>query len=193
MIMSNKLFGFLVGCWWCGKKIEALKIRQMLNNKSKVIFCADIHAVGAVNVFVTLLAERLRSVSSCCRVTASCVASQAAQLSRLEEGLARNVVERLQSEAALRSTAAALEQELELQREEHSSEVQSVRRPHSSLLKHRHHNARLFLRFVFTMKHKTRTQAAIQLFLFLSSTSAYSLFFLTHGFSFHCVINETSI
>lgn len=134
-------------------------------------------------------------------------------MSRLEEGLARNVVERLQSEAALRSTAAALEQELELQREEHSSEVQSVRSPRSSLLKHRHHNARLFLRFVFTMKHKTRTQAAIQLpvkhvfelievvhhccylflFLFLSSTSACSIFFLTHGFSFHCIINETSI
>ncbi|XP_075877084.1 coiled-coil domain-containing protein 18 isoform X2 [Nelusetta ayraudi] len=58
-----------------------------------------------------------------------------AQLSRLEEGLARNVVERLQSEAALRSTAAALEQELELQREEHSSEVESLQQSRGQLLK----------------------------------------------------------
>lgn len=54
------------------------------------------------------------------------MASQVAQLSRLEEELARNALERLQSEAALRSAAAALQQELELQREEHSSEVRST-------------------------------------------------------------------
>lgn len=86
------------------------------------------------------------------------MASQGAQLSRLEEDLTRNSVERLQSEAALRSTAAALQQELELQREEHSSEVRTVgtqwsteTQPPTSLA-----NDALCL-------HKTGTQAAIQL------------------------------
>lgn len=75
--------------------------------------------------------------------------TQGAQSSRLEEELARNAVERLQSEAVLRSTAAALQQELELQREDHSSEV---RNPTTSQR-----------RVVFTLKHKAGTQSAIQL------------------------------
>lgn len=51
------------------------------------------------------------------------VSLQDGQLSRLEE-LTRREADWLQSEAGLQSTVASLEQELELQREQHSREVQ---------------------------------------------------------------------
>lgn len=52
------------------------------------------------------------------------VSLQDGQLSRLEEELTRREADWLQSEAGLQSTVASLEQELELQREQHSREVQ---------------------------------------------------------------------
>lgn len=61
--------------------------------------------------------------TSCCCTDLLFVSLQDGQLSRLEEELTRREADWLQSEAGLRSTVSSLEQELELQREQHSREV----------------------------------------------------------------------
>lgn len=51
------------------------------------------------------------------------VSLQDGQLSRMEDELTRRQADWLRSEAGLQSTVSSLEQELELQREQHSREV----------------------------------------------------------------------